>query len=92
LLPAHAAPLLLRPLWVTSKIDSVPPEKGQRVRTPHPTFVGGGETAEGTYEGDEPDHVVPSTLDGHSERIAQGRVRYADGATKVWPREAIEPI
>jgi hypothetical protein len=52
----------------------------------------GPEMLEGTYEGDAPDYRTPTTLDGHSEVIPQGKVRYPDGVTHVWPRDAIEPL
>jgi len=62
---------------------------GQRVSTPHPKYVG---RAEGVYVRDAPDDVVGPAVDGRTQRIPQGTVKYPDGRTKTWPRDAIEPI
>ena len=35
--------------------------------------------------------LVPRWMAG-TQRIPQGTVRYPDGRTKTWPRDAIEPI
>jgi hypothetical protein len=66
--------------------------KGQRVSTPHRQFMGP-QREEGVYDGDAPDHVVgPMLNDGYTERHPQGRVRYPEGGTHVWPQSAIQAL
>lgn len=65
------------------------PKPGDRVRVPHPDFVGAGQEEEAEYVRDAPDHVVPMTLAGASERIPQGVVRYDDGRERTWTLDAI---
>jgi hypothetical protein len=31
-------------------------------------------------------------VDGRTQRIPQGTVRYPDGRSRTWPRDVIEPI
>lgn len=63
---------------------------GDPVRTPHRQFMN--QMEDGVYERDAPDHVVGPTLDGFTERIPQGTVRYPDGGVNTWPRDAIQPV
>jgi hypothetical protein len=54
--------------------------------------VGGSRVFEVAPVHDAPDDVFGPAVDGRTQRIPQGTVKYADGRTKTWPRDVIEPI